>query len=154
MAEFIYKFRDAMGRVQEAVTNADSSTMLRARLAARGYEIVDIQLKNPTGIQWREYYDKVDGLFEQVTLRDMVVFSRQFAAMVSAGVALLRTLTIIVEQCKNRKMKAALDDVRHSVEAGLSLSDAMAKQPALFDKLYISMVRAGEAGGILADILK
>lgn len=83
----------------------------------------------------------------------MVVFSRQFAAMVSAGVAMLRSLTIIVEQCRNKKMKAVLDDVRHSVESGLSLSDSMARHPDVFDKLYVSMVKAGEAGGILADVL-
>jgi type IV pilus assembly protein PilC len=83
----------------------------------------------------------------------MVVFSRQFAAMVSSGVAMLRTLTIIVDQCKNRKMQMELDEVRRSVEGGISLSDALAKHPIVFDKLYVSMVRAGEAGGILPEVL-
>ncbi len=74
--------------------------------------------------------------------------------MVSAGVAMLRTLNIIVDQCTNKKLKSTLDEVRYSVESGLSLSDALAKHPKVFDKLYVSMVRAGETGGILAEVLQ
>jgi type IV pilus assembly protein PilC len=84
----------------------------------------------------------------------MVVFSRQFSAMISSGVAMLRTLTIIVEQCNNKKLKKVLDEVRVAIESGLSLSDAMARHPQVFDKLYVSMVKAGETGGILSDVLK
>ncbi len=73
--------------------------------------------------------------------------------MISAGVPLLRTLSIIVEQCKNRKLKGCLEEVRRSVESGLSLSDALSRQGNVFDKLYISMVRAGEAGGFLSEVL-
>lgn len=153
MVDFVYKVRDSQGRIQEALAQAETSAILRARLTSRGLDVIEISAK-AEGLNYRELWDKVNSAFEQVTLKDMVVFSRQFAAMVSAGVAMLRTLTIIVDQCPNKKMKATLDDVRRSVEAGLSLSDAMAKHPKVFDKLYVSMVRAGEAGGILAEVLK
>jgi type IV pilus assembly protein PilC len=153
MVDFTYKVRDSQGRIQESLAQADSSAILRARLTSRGLDVIEISAKAP-GVNFRELWDKANGLFETVALKDMVVFSRQFAAMVSAGVAMLRTLTIIVDQCQNKKMKHTLDEVRKSVEAGLSLSDAMAKHPAVFDKLYVSMVRAGEAGGILAEVLK
>ncbi len=153
MVDFTYKVRDSQGRIQESLAQADSSAILRARLTSRGLDVIEISAKAP-GLNFRELWDKANGLFETVALKDMVVFSRQFAAMVSAGVAMLRTLTIIVDQCQNKKMKHTLDEVRKSVEAGLSLSDAMAKHPAVFDKLYVSMVRAGEAGGILAEVLK
>jgi type IV pilus assembly protein PilC len=153
MVEFVYKVRDAQGRIQEALGQAETSAILRARLTSRGLDVIEISQKTD-GINYKELWEKANGLFEQVTLKDMVVFSRQFAAMVSAGVAMLRTLTIIVDQCPNKKMKHTLDEVRKSVEAGLSLSDAMAKHPKVFDKLYVSMVRAGEAGGILAEVLK
>ena len=153
MVDFVYKVRDAQGRIQEALAQAETSAILRARLTSRGLDVIEISAK-AQGFNYRELWEKANGFFEQVTLKDMVVFSRQFAAMVSAGVAMLRTLTIIVDQCPNKKMKATLDDVRRSVEAGLSLSDAMAKHPKVFDKLYVSMVRAGEAGGILAEVLK
>ena len=92
--------------------------------------------------------------FEQVKLKDMVVFSRQFSAMIGSGVAMLRTLTIISEQCENEKLKVVLTDVRNQVEAGSNLSEAMAKHPLVFDRLYIAMVKAGETGGILDAVMK
>lgn len=92
--------------------------------------------------------------FEKVKLKDMVVFSRQFSAMIGSGVAMLRTLTIISEQCENEKLKVVLTDVRNQVEAGSNLSDAMAKHPLIFDRLYVAMVKAGETGGILDAVMK
>ncbi len=92
--------------------------------------------------------------FEKVKLKDMVVFSRQFSAMIGSGVAMLRTLTIIAEQCENEKLKAVLSDVRNQVEAGSNLSDALAKHPQTFDRLYVAMAKAGETGGILDAVMK
>ncbi|MBY0550274.1 MAG: type II secretion system F family protein [Candidatus Obscuribacterales bacterium] len=92
--------------------------------------------------------------FEKVKLKDMVVFSRQFSAMVGSGVAMLRTLTIISEQCENEKLRAIITDVKNQVEGGSNLSAAMARHPEVFDRLYISMVKAGETGGILDEVMK
>lgn len=92
--------------------------------------------------------------FEQIKLKDMVVFSRQFSAMIGSGVAMLRTLTIISEQCENQKLREVLTDVRNQVEAGSNLSEAMGKHPEVFDRLYIAMVKAGETGGILDTVMK
>lgn len=153
--EFKYKVRDGQGRVTEAVAQAESANVLRTRLTARGMDIIEIRSKGTGGggsldDSWEQFLEK----YTTVTLKDMVIFSRQFSAMISSGVAMLRTLYIIVEQCPNRKLKRALDDVRQSVESGLSLSDAMEKQGGIFDNLYVSMVRAGEAGGILSEVLQ
>jgi type IV pilus assembly protein PilC len=152
--EFVYKIRDSQGRIQEAAAEADSSSILRTRLMSRGYDVVEIQAKGNSVQTIVALWQRAENYFERVRLKDLVVFSRQFAAMVSASVAMLRTLNIIVEQCENKKMKATLDDIRHSVESGNMLSEAMAKHPQVFDKLYVSMVRAGETGGILAEVLK
>ncbi|MBN8659193.1 MAG: type II secretion system F family protein [Candidatus Obscuribacter phosphatis] len=157
--EFVYKIKDEQGKIKEAVASAESPNVLKARLQARGIEVVEIRPRTAGGdlqATWKALNESVlqVDLLERVTIKDMVVFSRQFAAMVSSGVAMLRTLTIIVEQCKNRKLKRCLEDVRQSIEAGLSLSDAMARHPQIFDKLYVSMIKAGETGGILADVLK
>lgn len=92
--------------------------------------------------------------FETIGLKDLVVFARQFSAMVSSGVAMLRTLTIITEQCENEKLKAVLDDVRLQVESGSNLSDGMARHPECFDRLFVSMIKAGETGGILDEVTK
>lgn len=154
--EFAYKVKDMSGQVRESTARADNAQLLRARLSARGYEVIEIKEKG-FSLNSIPFFAEVDAALaklEPINLRDMVVFSRQFAAMISAGVPLLRTLSIIVEQCKNRKLKSCLEEVRKSVESGLSLSDAMARQSVVFDKLYISMVRAGEAGGFLSEVLK
>ena len=153
--EYVYKVRDSQGNVREAVAQAESPAILRTRLSARGLDVLDIRERG--GVTTAEIFagmQRVLDSFEQVSLKDMVVFSRQFSAMVSSGVAMLRTLSIIVDQCPNKRLKNALDDVRRSVESGLSLSDAMARQSSIFDRLYIAIVRAGETGGILSDVLK
>lgn len=153
--EFVYKVKDMSGQLRESSARADNAQLLRARLSARGYEVIEIKERGFSLAQI-PYYTEVDLAFaklEPITLREMVVFSRQFAAMISAGVPLLRTLSIIVEQCKNRKLKSCLEEVRRSVESGLSLSDALSRHEGVFDKLYISMVRAGEAGGFLSEVL-
>src|SRR4029450_9937552 len=101
MAEYLYRVKDQSGRVQEAVAQAESQSALRARLSARGMEVVDIRPRaGPAPGGGTTFLAR----FEQVKLRDMVVFSRQFAAMVGSGVAMLRALTIMVEQCENAKM--------------------------------------------------
>ena len=172
---FVYKARDSRGRVVEASAQADSPQDLRARLASRGMNVIDIRQSaerasgsggkvipitaktgNPLQLQISvpPALSGLGKLFEpKVTLKDMVIFSRQFASMVKAGVAILRGLSVMVEQCENKKMRLVLYSVRRSVESGLSLSDAMDKHKDVFDRLYIAMVRAGEAGGILEEVL-
>jgi type IV pilus assembly protein PilC len=152
--EYAYKIRDNEGRVQRAIAQAESPQVLRARLLAKGIEVIEIKQAEATRFGDLLVLRSTMRLFESISLKDLVVFSRQFAAMVTAGVPMLRTLTIVVEQSKNGKMRDTLDDVRRSVEAGLSLSDALARHPIVFDKLYISMVRAGEAGGFLSEVLR
>jgi type IV pilus assembly protein PilC len=157
--QFVYKIKNMDGSIQEASARAESPIALRARLRARGLDVVEIREDKGNSILGKLSSIKVEDVanisfFEFITLKDMVVFSRQFSAMISSGVAMLRTLTIIVEQCNNKKLKKVLDEVRVAIESGLSLSDAMARHPQVFDKLYVSMVKAGETGGILSDVLK
>lgn len=153
--DFSYKVRDSQGKVKEAVAQAESAAVLRTRLSARGMDVIEIKEKRAFSSKYlNDLNESIQNLTERVTLKDMVIFSRQFSAMISSGVAMLRTLYIIVEQCPNRKLRRAVDEVRKRVESGLSLSDALAKEPEVFDRLYVSMVRAGEAGGILSDVLK
>ncbi len=91
--------------------------------------------------------------FKKVKLADLVVFTRQFATMINAGLPIVRALYVLSEQTDNKKLKETLDDVRKEVEAGLALSEALEKHPKVFNKLYVEMVRAGETGGILDDVL-
>jgi type IV pilus assembly protein PilC len=91
--------------------------------------------------------------FKRVKLADLVVFTRQFATMINAGLPIVRVLYVLSEQTDNKKLKDVLDDVRKEVEAGLALSESLEKHPKVFTKLYVEMVRAGEIGGILDDVL-
>jgi len=91
--------------------------------------------------------------FKRVKLADLVVFTRQFATMINAGLPIVRALYVLSEQTDNKKLKDVLDDVRKEVEAGLALSESLEKHPKVFTKLYVEMVRAGEIGGILDDVL-
>ena len=90
----------------------------------------------------------------QVKNDDIVMFTRQLSAMISAGVPLLRGLSSQYKHTDSEALKTVLGGVIKDVESGAPLADALAKYPAVFNDVYVNMVRAGEAGGILDDILK
>ncbi|HLG91198.1 MAG TPA: type II secretion system F family protein [Candidatus Saccharimonadales bacterium] len=90
----------------------------------------------------------------RVKLKDLVVFSRELSTMISAGVPLPRSLETLAEQAENKYFKEVISNINHDVESGIALGDAMAKHPKVFSDVYVNMVRAGEAGGILDDIMK
>jgi type IV pilus assembly protein PilC len=89
----------------------------------------------------------------KVALADLVIFTRQLATMVDAGLAMVQSLSGLAEQTTNKAMRDVIRDVCTRVEAGDSFSEALQKHPKVFDKLYFSMVSAGEKGGLLSEIL-
>src|SRR5918994_5631866 len=89
----------------------------------------------------------------RVKIRDIVIFTRQFATMINAGLPLVQSLTILAEQTENKSLKEVTKAVVHDVESGNTLAAAFAKHPTAFSSLYVNMVAAGEAGGILDTIL-
>lgn len=91
---------------------------------------------------------------KKVKLADLVVFTRQLSTMVSAGVPLARSLSTLAEDCESPILKAAILGIVKDVEGGTALGDAFAKYPDIFSEVYVNMVRAGEEGGILDEILK
>src|SRR5690606_14765066 len=88
-----------------------------------------------------------------ISTRDVVIFTRQFATMINSGLPLVQSLNILAQQTENDKLKAVTKSVVFDVEAGNTLADAFAKHPSAFSQLYVNMVAAGEAGGILDTIL-
>jgi len=88
-----------------------------------------------------------------VKTRDIVIFTRQFATMINAGLPLVQSLDIMAEQTENEQLRGVIRDVLYDVESGNTLADALDKHPKVFTKLYVNMVAAGEAGGILDIIL-
>jgi type IV pilus assembly protein PilC len=88
-----------------------------------------------------------------VKLKDLAIFSRQFATMISSGLSLIRSLSILHAQTDNKKLAETIDEIRNRVEAGSSLSQALAEHEKIFPKLFVAMVRAGETAGMLDQVL-
>jgi len=132
----------------QGVLEAESRSAVAAELRNKGYTVVNIDEKSSG--------TSLDGLLKdarRIKSKHITVFSRQFATMINSGLALLRALYILESQTQNVKLRKIIGEVRSDVEGGSSLSDSMEKHPNIFNRLYVSMVRAGEAGGILDDTL-
>ena len=97
--------------------------------------------------------EKINIAIASVTVKDLSIFARQFAAMFNAGVPMIRCLRVLKDQTSNAKIKYALKQISGEVEKGNELSETMKEHPACFDELFISMVAAGEVGGVLDEVL-
>ncbi|MEB3340380.1 type II secretion system F family protein [Okeania sp.] len=97
--------------------------------------------------------EKINVAMASVTVKDLSIFARQFAAMFNAGVPMIRCLRVLTEQTSNAKIKVSVREISAEVEEGTELSEAMKKHTACFDELFISMVAAGEVGGVLDEVL-
>ena len=93
------------------------------------------------------------GRAKKVKPKSLQIFSRQFATMIEAGLSVVTALVILEQQTDDHALGAVIDDVREQVESGALLSEAMAQHPAVFNRLYVSMVEAGEAAGVLDTVL-
>lgn len=154
MAQYKYKARDSQGVLHENLITADSETAAKLQISEKGYwlvELVNVQNKKNSILDF-----ELDGLFGAVLgvgLRDLVIFCRQFSSLVNSGVAMIRTLNILSEQAENPIFANMLKSVKSDVEQGSSLSESFAKHPKVFDKFFISMIKAGETGGVLDEVL-
>lgn len=145
---FVYRVRDGSGAVREGTMDGDSDAAVASRLLEQN--LVPLEIKEAPSISLKK---EIHILPERVKLKDLAVFSRQFSTMVSAGLSLLRALSILSEQTENKKLAETTRLVRLDVEGGSSLSDSLAKYPKVFNKLFVSLVRAGETGGQLETVL-
>jgi type IV pilus assembly protein PilC len=150
LTKFDYQVRDRQGKMVTGQLEADSQAAVAAKLTSMGYSPVSIDAVKDTGLQMEI---KIPGFSDRVGLKDLAIFSRQFATMINSGLSLIRALSILTEQTDNKKLAEVIAEVRSEVEAGQSLSSALAEHPKVFPKLYIAMVRAGEASGMLDQVL-
>jgi len=147
MLSYAYKGRDGGGKLVKGKLEAPSEAAAVARLKTMGVMPIDLQqTATGTGLQMEI---NIGFLEKKVGLKDLAVMSRQMATMVSSGLSLLRTLTILAEQTENKKLGTTLDAVRVQVETGSSLSAAFGKHPDVFPPLMVHLIRAGETGGFL-----
>lgn len=144
---YAYRVRTKEGRVISGNMEADGEAAVASRLRSQG--LVPVQItKESTGMK-----KEIVLIPEKVKLKDLAIFSRQFATMINSGLSLLRTLNILAEQTENKTLAKTIGELRDDVERGSSLSAAMSKHEKIFNKLYVAMVRAGETGGQLDTVL-
>lgn len=148
MPTFVARVKDSQGKSKTEKVVADSLSDARSTLRQQGYVVQDLK-KQGQGFDLQQLQTKLTS----VSVKDKAVFSRQFAALVNAGVAIVRSLGVLSEQCSNPKLKQALMGISAEVQNGVNLSEAMRKYPDCFDGLYVSMVQAGEVGGVLDEVL-
>ena len=150
MPTYVARVRDAQGNSRTEKFSAESLAQARTNLRDLGFVIQDLK-ESQSGFNFD--FQKFQTSMVKVTVKDKAVFSRQFAVLTNAGVAIVRSLGVLAEQCSNPKLKAALQDIGNDVQTGTNLSDSMRKHPQCFDNLYVSMVQAGEIGGVLDEVL-
>ncbi|WP_027466745.1 type II secretion system F family protein [Curtobacterium sp. UNCCL17] len=144
---FDYRGRDGAGKLVKGRLDAASEGAVVQRLRGMGVSPIAItEAKAGTGLQTEI---KIPGFEKGVGLKDLAIMSRQASTMLTSGLSLLRTLTILSDQTENKKLKDILGKVRDDVERGVSFSDAVAKYPVDFPPIMINMIRAAETGGFL-----
>jgi type IV pilus assembly protein PilC len=139
MSTFAYKALDPTGSTVQGEIEADDKVAVASQLRSRGLIVVDIDEQSAGG---GDIFER----FKKVKANELTIMTRQFSTMVSSGMSMLRALYVLEEQQENKKLKDAVSQVRKDVEAGLALSDALARHPDIFNELYVAMVQAGETG--------
>src|SRR5918995_25814 len=146
MTLYTYRALDKQGEVIEDKWEGSGEMAVAQELRQQGLMVIDVKEQSVAN-------KDILAPFKGVRLADLVVFSRQLATMINAGLPIVRALYILSEQTENPKLVDVVVAVRKDVEAGLSLSEALEKHPKVFSRLYTEMVRAGEIGGILDGVL-
>src|SRR5437763_3322202 len=146
MPTYVFKATDLAGVAAHGEVDAVSKQDVADQLKQRGLVVLDIASK------YRSRELNIE-LFARVKPAELAVATRQLATMVSSGVTILRALSVLEAQTDSTLLQSTLAAVRRDVEAGLLLSAALERHPKVFNPLYVSMVRAGEAGGVMENAL-
>src|SRR6266851_5941666 len=145
MASYVYVARET-GSGREVRSSVEAATEQAAIAALLNRNMLVVSIQEKVGKK-----GKTSG--GRVSLGDMVIFTRQLATMIDAGLAMVQSLQALAEQTTNKVMRDTIKDVCARVEGGDSFSEALQKHPKVFVRLYVAMVGAGERGGLLAEIL-
>jgi type IV pilus assembly protein PilC len=145
---FEFRAMDLAGLTSKGEIEAESKAVVGEQLRQRGLIVLDVsEKKAPVNVE--DFFKR----FQGVDMRELAVFSRQFATLVASGMPMLRTLQTLEDQTQDEQIKEAVAGVRSDVEAGSSLEKAMERYPKVFDRLFRAMVRSGEQSGRLDEVL-
>ncbi|MBB1552112.1 type II secretion system F family protein [Candidatus Saccharibacteria bacterium] len=148
MKKFSYKVKDKVtGKIVKGEISADSKRAAGKALIDQGYILQD-------DIYEVGQENALMSFLNRITTKDKIVFTRQFATLIGAGLPLAQALRTVSEQTENKRMRAVVDDILASVESGSSLKDAFSKFPDVFDKVYLALIAAGEMSGTLDESLR
>ncbi len=149
MPTFVYSGKALNGEMKKGEVQA--ANLVQATTALKRQQIIPSTITEKKGFSLSEI--KLPGLGSGIKTKDLVIFSRQFATMIDAGLPLVQCLDILASQQEKAEFKKVLLDVKSSVEGGSTFADALKKHPKVFDPLYVNLIAAGEVGGILDTIL-
>jgi type IV pilus assembly protein PilC len=147
---YAYKVRDKEGRLLQGSLEAESTGLVASKLQSLGYVPVSIDRVSSSSVSMEI---KIPGLSNRVSQKDVAIFCRQFATMINSGLSLIRAMNILTQQTENKTLAGIVGEVREDVEKGASLSQALARHPKAFNRLFVAMVKAGETGGSLDSTL-
>lgn len=148
MPEFVWKARTSAGNVIKGEMNEVNESVVATKLKKMNYTEVKVK-KKP-----KDLFENIEFFQPNVTTKDIVIFTRQFATMIDAGLPLVQCLEILASQQENTTFKKVLTSVKNSVEGGSTFADALRQHPKVFDALFCNLIHAGETGGILDTILR
>lgn len=148
MKKFTYKARDkASEKIVESIVQADSESAAAKVLTEQGF--VPLEIKEDNGDR-----SLLERLRNRITTKDKIVFTRQLATLIGAGLPLSQSLRTVVDQTSNKRLQAIIQEIIADVEGGKQLSEAFSKHSEVFDKIFLALVSAGEVSGTLDEALK
>ncbi len=154
MSEYAYKATDRSGKVVKGILDAGDEKSVASELHEMGYIPIRIRTaEKKAGKLGYNFSDSLLSIFNRVSTKDVLLFTQDLSSLLEAGLPIDRSLSILIDVAEKEKFKEIIRDVLKNVQGGSYLSDALAKYPRIFSKFYVNMVRAGEAGGVLEDVL-
>ena len=158
MPQFDFIVRTQEGKRKEGSIDASNINRASEKLIAQDLTVIKLTERDSSFDFMGPFLDrltlKVERLKTRIPLKTLVFFTRQLATMFEAGLTIEKSIFFLAEEEKNKKFKKILEDIELNIKRGLQLSDCLEKHPGVFDNLYISLVRAGEVSGQLAETLK
>ena len=150
MPKYSYRARDKSGQLVTGTMENGSEYEVAANLRDLGYSVIGITAQ--AGLQ--EYAGNLGQFFSRISRQEIIVFTRQLATLLRTGNTLTSSLDSVAEQVRNPKLKEVIREIMRDVQGGMSLSRAVTKHPKVFDSFFVSMVKIGETGGLLDEVLE
>lgn len=151
MPVFVWEGRTAQGKILKGEMEAVSQDAVFARLRSQRIQPIPARVREKGKGLEKEL--TIPGFGAKVTAHDVMLFTRQFATMIDAGLPIVQGLDILSQQSESKAFRNIIRTIKQDVESGFTLADALKKHPKIFDDLYVNMVAAGEVGGVLNTIL-